>query len=268
MPHTDTDPRIAYEVAGDGSPVLLVMGLGMAGAAWLPQVEALRGRHACCTFDHPGIGASAPGPALPTMQTLSAGAIAVLDALGWPSAHVVGVSMGGMVAQELALTAPDRVRSLALIATHAGGPLRLPTREGLRLFARANTARRGDRIHALQELLYPAEYLASLDREALTSRMTSHIGPRADGRTLLGQLHAITRHSTATRLARLRVPTLLVRPGRDVLVRPTETDRLAQLLPHARLLRFDEAGHGVTFQMAQALNEALLSHFAEAEAPQ
>lgn len=264
MPHTDTDPRIAYEVSGEGPPVLLVMGLGMTGAAWLPQVEELRVHHACCTFDHPGVGRSDPGPALPTMQTLTAGALAVMDTAGWASAHVVGVSMGGMVAQELALTAPDRVRSLALIATHAGGPMRLPTAEGLRLFARANTTRRRDRIRALQELLYPPEYLASLDREALTARMTVHLGPRAPGRTLLGQLHAITRHATATRLARLRVPTLLVRPGRDLLVRPAETDRLAQLLPHARLVRFDEAGHGVTFQMARELNRALLAHFAEA----
>ena len=82
-------------------------------------------------------------------------------------------------------------------------------------------------------------------------------------RTVLGQLHAVMRHSTESRLSRVQHPTLLVRPGLDILIRPSQTDRLAARIPGARVLRFDDAGHGVTFQKAAELNHALRGHFTD-----
>jgi len=268
MPFTNTHPRLAYRTEGTAGPcVLLIMGFGMVGLAWRPQLEALRDAYRVAAYDHLGLGESDPAPPRPTMLTMAKDTTRVLDALGWPSAHVVGVSMGGMIAQELALLVPARVRSLTLIATHAGGVLAsLPSAEGMLRFAQANVGAPAQRIEALKRLLYTPEFLASTDMEALDRRLADAASRRAPWETLRGQLHAIRCHRTEGRLGRIRTPTLVVRPGRDLLVSPDNGDRLARAIPGARVARFDDAGHGVTFQCADALNRELASHLAAAEA--
>jgi pimeloyl-ACP methyl ester carboxylesterase len=264
--HTPGEPRIAYSTFGAGERrVLLVMGFGMTGAVWKPQVERLERDHRLCYFDNRGIGASEGEPGAHTIALYARDALRVMDALGWDRAHLVGVSMGGMIAEEMALADEARFESLTLIATHAGGPLAmLPTARGLRSFIRAQVGSPQARIAALTELLYTPEFVASLDRVAHERSMAATVGDRARTGTLLSQLHAIARHDTRRRLGRLRLPTLIVRPGADVLVRPSRSDELARLLPHARMLRLD-AGHGCTFECAEALSDALRAHFEAAE---
>lgn len=268
MPFTETPPRLAYRIEGDaGPPVLFVMGFGMGADAWRPQLEGLRGAHRVAAYDHLGLGESGPAPARPTMISMASDATRVLDALGWSQAHVVGVSMGGMIAQELALTAPARVRSLTLIATHAGGVLAtLPTAEGMLRFAQANLGSRGQRVEALKRLLYTPEFLATTDLAQLDRRLADVAGTPAPRATLRGHMHAVSSHRTEARLGRLRAPTLVVRPGRDLLVSPRNSDLLARGIPGARLVRFDDAGHGITFQCVAALNREIAAHVAAVEA--
>ena len=113
--------RLAYEVQGQGPPVLLIQGVGVHGNGWRPQVEALADRYTCLTFDNRGMGESQPAGAPVTVEQMAEDALALLDAEGWGSAHVIGHSLGGLVALELALAARQRVRSLALLCTFAGG---------------------------------------------------------------------------------------------------------------------------------------------------
>jgi 3-oxoadipate enol-lactonase len=268
MPFTQSTPRISLTLEGQvGPPVLFIMGFGMNGAGWRPQVDALSRDHRTAFYDHLGIGDSDPLPDLPTMKTMAADAERVLDALGWRDAHVVGVSMGGMIAQELTLAVPSRVRSLTLIATHAGGVLAaLPRVEGFARFIEANLGDPTRRVAALKKLLYTPEYLASIDVDRLDRRIASVAGRAAPRRTLAGHLHAVMRHRTYASLASIRVPTLVVRPARDILVHPRNSDVIARAIPRARLVRFDDAGHGVTFQCAAALNKELARHIAGAEA--
>jgi pimeloyl-ACP methyl ester carboxylesterase len=190
-------------------------------------------------------------------------AVRILDHLRWDRAHVVGVSMGGMIAQELALRSADRCRSLTLVATHDGAPVAsLPTLKGMRLFLWGLFGGRHVRMKSLPRLLYPEEFLQTMGTEGLREHLHVRLGQPPALRTVLGQLHAVWRHSTESRLHQIETPTLLVRPGKDILIRPTQTDRLAQRIPNAEVLRFDDAGHGVTFQKAAELNEALRDHFA------
>ncbi len=267
MRRTATCPRIAYDVQGDaGSNVLLVMGLGMRGNVWAPQVAALKPHHRVATFDHRGVGESEPSPVpLWTMHNMARDAARVMEDLGWERAHLVGVSLGGMVAQELALLHPKRFMSLTLIATQAGGRRGwVPPAHGALNFARSFLGG-GGRLNALQDLLYPPEFVATLDPEKMREQLAVRFGQPAPRATVLGQISAVLRHDTRDRLGRLRLPTLVVRPGQDRLVHPSRSDQLQQLIPGAELVRLDDAGHGITFQCADALNEMLLSHFAMAE---
>ncbi len=265
---TRSTPRLAYRVFGtEGSPILFVMGFGMAGGVWGPQVDVLSKQHRCCHYDHLGVGDSEPGPMWPTIASMAEDALRILDDLVWERAHVVGVSMGGMIAQELALRAPERCLSLTLIATHAGGPgASLPPPKGLRLFVQGIVGGEEARLRSLPQLLYTEEFLSTMDREAFHAHMGERLGKRAKLRTVLGQLLAVQRHHTAPRLSRIETPTLLVRPGRDILIRPEQTDRIAGLVPTAEVLRFEDAGHGVTFQKKDELNGALRAHFARNDA--
>ncbi|MBW2626401.1 MAG: alpha/beta hydrolase [Deltaproteobacteria bacterium] len=262
---TETGPRLSYQVFGSqGAPVLFVMGFGMPGAVWGPQVDELQNDHRCCHYDHLGVGESDRGPFLRTIPAMADDAVRILDDLSWDRAHVVGVSMGGMIAQELALRSADRCESLTLVATHGGAPVAaLPTLRGLRFFVQGLFGGPKNRMRSLPRLLYTDEFLESIGPKALRSHLDVRLGHPPALRTVLGQLYAVWRHSTESRLSQIQLPTLLVRPGKDILIRPTQTDRLAERIPNTRVLRFDDAGHGVTFQKAAELNAALRAHFAE-----
>ena len=268
MPLTPSSPRLAYHSFGtEGPPVLFIMGFGMPGAVWGPQVEDLQRDHRCCHYDHLGVADSDRGPFLRTIPSMAEDALRIMDALEWERAHVVGVSMGGKIAQELGLRAHDRLQSLTLVATHGGAPIAsMPTAKGMWFFLRGLFGGKKVRMKSLPRLLYPDAFVDSMGGE-LSAHLDVRLGNPPKLRTVLGQLHAVMRHSTESRLSQIQTPTLLVRPGMDILIRPTQTDRLAARIPNAEVLRFDDAGHGVTFQKAAELNAALRAHVARCEPP-
>jgi pimeloyl-ACP methyl ester carboxylesterase len=108
-------------VAGRGPAVLFIQGVGVHGDGWRPRVDELTRHFTCITFENRGVGHSVPAAAPITITQMAADALAALEGLGIESAHVVGHSLGGLVALELALTARERVRSLALMCTFASG---------------------------------------------------------------------------------------------------------------------------------------------------
>lgn len=257
--------QLAYNTCGRGAPVLLIMGYGVPGRAWVHQVAPLSRRHQVAWYDHRGIGNTRAAPGAYSMRLLASDALGLIDELGWEAVHVVGVSMGGMVAQEVALAARGRVRSLTLIVSHAGGmAARLPAPAGLSRFVRASVGvgspRR--RLRSLQRLLFPDDFLARCDRRWLQDVLRSDFGEPVPALSRWSQLAAVMRHDTRRRLHRLAgLPTLVVKAGQDVLVRSAESDRLARLIPGARLRTFHEAGHGIIRQCHEALNQELLAHF-------
>ncbi|MCB9561263.1 MAG: alpha/beta hydrolase [Kofleriaceae bacterium] len=271
MPYVDlADARLFYDTAGDdGTPVLLIMGFGVPGHLWLNQIPTLATRHRVAWFDNAGAGRTLRARRRPpTMRDLGRHAIAVLDALGWPAAHVVGVSMGGMIAQEVALGHRARIRSLTLVVTHAGGLRNLvPPPASLALFARGFLGPRRHRVRALERLIFPDDYLRDVDVTPLRDALGEHVVAAAPAADRLRQVAAVLTHRTAPRLPRLAgTPTLVVVAARDRLVRPRQTRRLHQLIPGSRLLVLADAGHAVLHQCADRLNAALLEHFAHADA--
>ena len=273
MPYVQLDDAtLFYETHGDrGSPVLLIMGFGVPGHLWTNQVQAFAGRHRVAWFDNCGAGRSRKGRRLPySTRDLARHAAGVMDALGWGDAHVVGVSMGGMIAQELALEHRARVRSLSLLVTHAGGLLNMtPTPRALALFVRGFLGPPAGRVRALEQLIYPEQYLASINRAEVARALRDEVASAATRRERLEQIAVVARHNTARRLRRLAgLPTVVVKAERDVLLRPRACHRLHELIPGSRLLVFEDAGHAVVHQCAEPLNSALLEHFRDADAKQ
>jgi 3-oxoadipate enol-lactonase len=263
------DGAIAYDVEGDRGPcVLLIMGYGMRGVTWRTQIEELSKRYRVAYFDNRGVGESvAIAPREWTMRDMAKDSLAVLDALGWERAHVIGVSMGGMIAMELALEHPRRCASLSLIVTHAGGPLAwLPTPAGLAVLARTQLARSLERRHRIHmELHYPAHFIATVDPGEMARRIAEAGDPTPD--TARKHLRAIQTFRARSRLGALRLPTLVVQAALDRLVLPRHSDDLVRLIPGAELARFDDAGHGVIFQRGVDVSERLHRHLAKVESP-
>ena len=260
--------RLAYDTDGErGSPVLLITGFGVPGRAWVHQVPALARVHRVAWYDHRGCGDTTAAAGPYTMDLLATDAGRLMDHLGWDSAHVVGVSMGGMVAQRMALDAGARLRSLTLIATHPGGiRARLPTAAGVARFIQANAGPRRGRLRALERLLFPDEFLARCDRRWLEAVLRADFGTPIPRRYRLSQLCAVALHDTRAELHRLAgLRTLVVKAEQDLLVRPNQSDHLARLIPGARLESFAGAGHGLIRQCHAELNALLLEHLAAAD---
>ena len=260
------DARVHYATTGaSGTPVLLVMGFGVPGHLWLNQIDALAPRHRVAWFDNAGAGQTTRARRRPaTMRDLGRHAVAVLDALSWPDAHVVGVSMGGMIAQEMALSFPARVRSLTLVATHAGGLRAItPPPRSLLMFLRAFLGPRAHRARVLERLIFPDHYLRTVDVAPLRRALREQVVSAAPARDRLLQIAAILGHRTAHRLHALAgTPTLVVKACQDRLVDPAHHHRLHHLIPNSRLVEFEDAGHAILHQCAARLNDLLLDHFA------
>lgn len=236
----------------------------MRADIWRPQIEDLGQTHHVAWFDNRGIANSEKGASLlPTIQDYARDGLRVLESLGWDEdVHLVGVSMGGMIAQELALLAPLRFRSLTLIATHPGGSLatKLPPWQGMLRFVGSFWMPRKYRSRNISKILYPEHFLEEMDQDALKQRIDLQLGRPASKSVMLKQLLAVLRFNTSSRLGDLSLPTLVLRAGEDILVKPDNSHRLVDGLPNGKLVNFEDAGHGLIFQHAAAVNEAIRVH--------
>jgi pimeloyl-ACP methyl ester carboxylesterase len=242
------------------------MGLRARGLAWEPVVEHLEQDHQLAFFDHRGIGPSAPLEGPTSMAEMAGDAAGVMDHLGWDAAHAVGVSMGGMAAQHLALDHGPRLRSLSLICTSArGGAVRLPAPSTVWIYLQTWMGSERQRFTALSRLLYSPEFLAqpgALDQ--VVGRLGRAFGHDAPG-TWRAQFSAIGRHDVRDRLEQMPdVPTLVIGAGCDRLVPIANSEYLHERLPGSRMQRFDGAGHGVLAERAGEVAASLRAHIAAA----
>ncbi|MEE2643972.1 MAG: alpha/beta hydrolase [Myxococcota bacterium] len=262
--------RLSYQVIGEGPALLFIMGFLARGLAWRHQLEALAPRWRCIIFDNRGIGESHAERQSSGMHELAEDALAVLNHAGEARAHIVGVSMGGMIAQRLVLMTPEKVKSLSLLVTHPGGLHRvIPPRRGWLAFLRAQRARESaDHLSALLQLLCPPARLAAMgtaERMRLYRCLDEDFSPTPSPETRRAQLSAIIRFRAASELHKVQCPTLIAQAGEDRLISPRHSETLARLIPQSVLHAFPEQGHGL-IRGSVALNQALEAHFLRAEA--
>ncbi|MED5371668.1 MAG: alpha/beta hydrolase [Myxococcota bacterium] len=271
-PQTGTLPRpqhrLGYSTLGEGPPVLLVMGLAMTGDAWHPQIRDLARDHQVCWFDNKGVGRSQAPAGRYRPQDMAADGWALADHLGWDSLHLVGVSMGGMISQQMAIQRPNAIRSLSLIASAANGRRARPTPAGVKHWVAVQTARDlRSRQESMARLLFSERTLRERPEGVLDGEMAKGLAKsRASGSALASQLHAVFSHDLRGRLPELaHLPSQCIVGTEDVLVSPQNSRELAALL-QAELLEIPEAGHGVSAEAAQRVNQALRALVARVEA--
>ncbi len=246
MPHAHVNGiELHYDIQGQGQPLLLIMGLGAPAANWdQPFVEAMTRTHQVITYDNRGTGQSDKPDEDYSIALFASDAVGLLDELQLPKAHVFGISMGGMIAQELAIHYPQRLASLTLGCTTPGGKHSVPappeSMEALKGRAGQTPEEAG---RAAWKLAYSEDYIREHgdELEAHLQQSLTHVTPR----------FAYERHIQATMTLRvfrqlkdISAPTLVATGRDDVLIPSANSEILAREIPHAELRIFDNAGHG------------------------
>jgi 3-oxoadipate enol-lactonase len=250
--------------------VLLVQGVGVIGHGWQPQVDGLSGRFTVVTFDNRGIGRSGRGEGRLSIEGMAEDALEVMDAEGLVSFHLGGHSLGGVIAQQIALSVPGRVRSLALMCTFPRG--RDATRLTWAVVAagiRSRVGTRRMRRRAFLDLVMPPGTRGDEDPDRLAEDLSILFGRdlAEQPSIVMQQLSASRRFDASGRLKELgRLATLVISARHDVISRPEYGTELAAVIPGARLIEVPDAGHGVTIQRADLINKLLADHFTAAEA--
>ena len=256
---------IYYEARGAGEPVVLIPGLGGNTEIWTRQAPALSESHRVVLFDNRGAGRSDAPEGPYTVQMMAADTALLLDTLDIAAAHVVGSSMGAMIAQEVALQYPDKALSLTLVGAQCGGSHAIGAAE--------------ENATALQELatldMTPQErargwlpYTLSQEfREANQDlveefvKVTSQHPCTTEG--LRAQWAALMGYDSWERLPNIVAPTLILQGSQDKLVPPENADVLGVRIPDSRVVLIEGAGHSLAFEAADRVNELLLEFFAE-----
>jgi 3-oxoadipate enol-lactonase len=253
--------ELHYERAGEGEPLLLIQGMSGSRMSWGKAFVSLLSQHFdCISFDHRGIGHSSRVQDPFTIAELAGDADGLLDALEIESAHVLGISMGGMVAQELALAYPARLRSLTLGCTYCGGPgsqLMDPADfQGLvEAMASGNQARV---FRASWDLNLSPAFRAEESRYAEFLEMAESVPvPRE---TVQLQLQAIVAHDTSARLPELELPALVIHGSVDRVLPFVNGAQIASLMPHARLERLEDVGHMFWWEQPERAAELIREH--------
>jgi pimeloyl-ACP methyl ester carboxylesterase len=232
-----------WESTGTGTPVLLIHGLGLSGGAWWRTVDALSPTLRVITFDHRGIGRSESLRPSYTTEAMADDAVSILDELGLESAHVYGISLGGMIAQQLALRHPERIRSLVLGATQPGGRRAVHAdAEVMAFFRQRSHMDKEEAAWASVEFNYGARCRAEhADRiaEDIERRLEQPFSAQA----YRAQLFAAAMHNCYGRLDRIVVPTFVVHGAHDRVIPVANAHLMAERLPNCRLSVLEGSGH-------------------------
>jgi len=254
------DINIYYETQGDGEPLVLIMGYGAHSGWWAPQIPVFSQEYRVVAFDNRGTGRS-DKPDIPYTMEMMAGDIAgLLDAIGIDAAHVYGVSMGGMIAQEFALRYPEKVVGLILGCTTCGGTRSIvPDAEAMTLLfdmERMGQLTPEERARQMFPFLCSQEFIDNNPDiiEQFVTTVVEYVTP-IHGYQRQGE--AIMGHDTYDRLPQIKAPTLVIAGDADRLV-PVENSRLlASRIPDAELVILKDTGHGFMETAEEANNRVL-----------
>lgn len=257
--------RLYYEMQGDGEPLLCVHGLACDTLAWIPQLQAFSSEYRTVIFDNRDVGQSSLSEGDYEIADMARDALALADELEIDTFHLVGISMGGAIAQEIALQAPDRVRTLTLAVTFPAGST-YARRLGEVWGRRVSQISHEQHVDELMLLNHSEAFFEHPDMvEFIRTAMVNNPHcqpPEAFAR----QIAACGRHDTRDRLGSLTMPTHVIGGEHDILVPVWKSREIAELIPGAKLTVLPNAPHGLSLERADEFNAAVLGFIREAAA--
>jgi pimeloyl-ACP methyl ester carboxylesterase len=251
-----------YELHGEGEPLVCVMGLAADTLAWTLQVPAFSERHRTLIFDNRDVGRSSLADGPYEVADMARDALALADALELDAFHLLGLSMGGAIAQEMAIAAPGRVHTLTLAASFAAGGAY--ARKLSEVWAsRVHRMSREERVDEFMLLCNSEEFFENAEAVAalrgLMLQNPNFQPPEAFAR----QLRAASRHEARERLGSLSVPVHVIGCERDILVPVWKSTEIASLIPGAELTVIEAAPHGANVERPEEFNRVVLDFIAE-----
>lgn len=264
MPTADLgDIRVHYQRRGQGGPLLGIMGFGLDQRFWASQIPVVNETHEFITFDNRGVGRSHGSSLVTTIEDMADDTNRLLDALEIDNCVVFGISMGGAIAQHLALEHPERVSALVLGVTWAR-PIEFMRRQ--HVLARALIRAGGSEMlveSSLVRMFTPMFF--EMGAEVLDQMVKAFIaetGPDVpSSEVLLAQMDAIDKHDVLERLGEIDVPTLVIGARQDMMVPYLGSQEIAGAIPGAEFVTL-ETGHGCMIEEMPAFNEALQNFLA------
>jgi 3-oxoadipate enol-lactonase len=259
--------ELYYEESGRGEPLLLIQGFG-GRHGWFCQVRAFSKRYRVIIFDNRGIGKTSESGEPYTIRTMASDTVGLMDRLGLETAHILGVSLGGMVAQEVAINYPERVDKLVLASTTAEGGFRaaaLKMLEAIGLREGLNGVDLGSLDYdSFLQVMTSLSFNRRLYRlfVVLFSRVATKLG---GGRGHARQVAAIMGHNTLDRLHLVQAPTLVITGTEDKVISPFSSDLIASRIPGARLVKVEGGSHTFRIEMSRRFNEEVLAFLSEGQ---
>jgi 3-oxoadipate enol-lactonase len=262
MPSIDAaGTELHYLRAGEGEPLLLIQGMSATHLAWgRPFLDELERSFEVVVFDNRGMGHSGQAELPFTIVDLAADTTGLLDALELETAHVVGISMGGMIAQELALAHPERIRTLTIGASYCGGPNgTLMAPEDLQMLGTAYASGVAEQVfRAMWEINLSPDFRADDSHFGAFTEMGSSLP--APQPVVLQQMQACAAHDTHERLSQIDLPTLVIHGDADRLLGYDNGRQIAAAIPGARLETLEGVGHMFWWEQPQRSAELIRDH--------
>ena len=267
MPFAESNGvTLCYEVHGVGPNLVLIEGIGYHSWMWYRQLPALSDQFRVLVYDNRGVGKSDKPPGPYSHQQNADDLAGLLDHLGWQRAHVLGVSMGGFIAQEFALKYPERVDRLVLACTAFGGPNMVPLpMEAIRALTPDMTLPPRERYRrampvAFADRSWPEKHPAEF--EQILDWREEHVQPPE---AALAQMQAGFTFNTEQRLGQITAPTLVVAGDMDGVVPVRNAELLAERIPGAKLDLIPNAGHLVIIEDADRFNGDVIKFLTSSE---
>jgi pimeloyl-ACP methyl ester carboxylesterase len=260
------DIQVYYDVEGEGFPLVMIMGLSANVDWWhidLHWIQDLSERFKLVMFDNRGAGRTDVSDRRYTIQLFADDTAGLLDVLGISRAHVLGFSMGGMIAQELVLNYPDKVEKLVLCSTYCGGVKSiLPSPEVLEILAADRSMLSPEEMARMTIPLFFADDFIRKNPNVVERAIQRVLKAPISNEAFRRQLNAIGEFDTYDRLSQIRVPTLILHGRKDVLVPPENGSILAEAILNADVVYLRNSAHGLIEEIEKVL-PVLLNFLAE-----
>jgi 3-oxoadipate enol-lactonase len=262
------DINLEYFMEGSGPPLLMIMGLGGQARSWgEPVLDQLRPHFQVIRLSNRGTGASDKPEGPVTIRQMADDAVGLLDVLGIAKAHVLGISMGGMISQELALNHPERVQGLVLGCTFCGPAHGLPSSPEVAVrMAKIGTLPIAERIQEFWRVTVSPEFLER-GQQFLDDIIRVHLETPTPWETFGKQFVAVQSFDTYDRLPQIKAPTLIVHGDGDLLIVYGNMKILADRIPGARTHTVKGAGHMFFWEQPEEVGAAVVEFLSSVPAP-